>query len=102
MTKKGVMVFLFFFKKQTNKQKTAFFSFYQRSAAVPYCMIKENSSCNVTAYIQRLFVRDTGTLLIANKHLIALECFLTNAAKHGLTETQFTLICFLNEGRVFM
>lgn len=40
MTKKGVMVFLFFFKK------TAFFSFYQHSAAVPYCMIKENSTCN--------------------------------------------------------
>lgn len=59
MTKKGVMVFLFFFKK------TAFFSFYQRSAAVPYCMIKENSTCN--SIYQETFVRDTGTLFIANK-----------------------------------
>lgn len=42
MTKKGVMVFLFFFKTK-KKQKQPFFSFYQQhSAAVPYCMIKEN------------------------------------------------------------
>lgn len=47
MTKKGVMIFLFFFKKnKTNNKKKAFFSFYQHSAAVPYCMIKEHSTSN--------------------------------------------------------
>lgn len=66
MTKKGVMVFLFFFKKQ----KTAFFSFYQRSAAVPYCMIKENSKPYFEKHLSRdFFVRDTGTPFIANTRL---------------------------------
>lgn len=41
------MIFLFFFKKKQNThKKIAFFSFYQHSAAVPYCMIKEHSTCN--------------------------------------------------------
>lgn len=74
MTKKGVMVFLFFFKKKTKTRKTAFFSFYQHSAAVPYCMIKENSAC--TTIYQTFCERYWYTLYSKqNKHLIALECF---------------------------
>lgn len=38
MTKKGVTAFLFYFFFLV---AFLFFSFYQRSAAVPYCMIKE-------------------------------------------------------------
>lgn len=49
----GIFIFL---------KKTAFFSFYQHSAAVPYCMIKENSTVN-SIYQETCFVRDTGTLL---------------------------------------
>lgn len=65
MTKKGVMVFLFFFKK---KQKTTFFSFYQHSAAVPYCMIKEISSCN-SIYQETFCERNWYTLYSKqNKH----------------------------------
>lgn len=74
MTKKGVMVFLFFFNKK-KKQKTALFSFYQHSAAVPYCMIKENSTCN-SIYPETFCERYWYTLYSKqNKHLIALECF---------------------------
>lgn len=66
MAKKGVMVFFFFLQQQ--KKKQPFFSFYQHSAAVPYCMIKENSSCN-SIYPETVSVRDPGTLFIANKTL---------------------------------
>lgn len=65
MAKKGVMVFLFFLQQE---KKQPFFSFYQHSAAVPYCMIKENSSCN-SIYPETVSVRDPGTLFIANKTL---------------------------------
>lgn len=88
MTKKGVMVFLFFFRK------TAFSAFTNIQLR---CLIAWSKKTQlVITFINRLFVRDTGTLFIANKtkHLIALECFflLTNAANHGLTETKFTLV----------
>jgi len=79
MTKKGVMVFLFLLKK------TAFFSFNQRSAAVPYCMIKENSTCN-SIYQETLrerfwYTLSTNTLL----HLKVLWQTLPNMAlqKHS-------------------
>lgn len=93
MTKKGVMVFLFFFNKK-KKKKTALFSFYQHSAAVPYCMIKENSTCN-SIYPETFCERYWYTLYSKqNKHLIALECFFVCffSANHGLTETQLTFI----------
>lgn len=77
---------LFFFKKQP---------FPASTNIQLWCLIAWSKKTHlVIAYIQRLFVRGTGTLFKANKHLIALECFVKKAAKHGLIETQFTLICF--------
>lgn len=63
--------------------ETAFFSFYQHSAAVPYCMIKENTesllwiACQVTFLCENPYIRWQ-----------TLDCtwmFLTNV---GLTHTQ--------------
>lgn len=45
--------------------KTAFFSFYQHPAAVPYCMIKEKSTCDLFLFSEK----DTGTPFIASKTL---------------------------------
>lgn len=55
-------------------------------------MIKENSSCN-SLYPETLWETVVHSYSKQNKHLIALECFF--AAKHGLTETQFTFVVVL-------
>lgn len=86
MTKKGVMVFLFFFRK---KQPFSAFTNIQLR-----CLIAWSKKTQlVIAYIQRLFVRDNWFTLYSkqkqNTWLHLNVFFLTN---HGLTETQFTFI----------
>lgn len=90
MTKKGVMVFLFFFNKKKNKKQpfSAFTNIQLR------CLIAWSKKTQlVIAYTQKLFVRDTGTLFIANKTntWLHLNVFFFSA-NHGLTETQLTFI----------
>lgn len=82
---------IFIFLQNKKKTKTAFFQLLPTTFSCGALLHDQRKLQLVIAYIQRVFVRDPGTLFIAkpSKHLIALECFLTN---HGLTQSQFTCV----------
>lgn len=85
MTKKGVMVFFFFFFIQKN-------SLFQLLPTFS-CGALMHDQRKLSIYRATFCERYWYTLYnTQNKHLIALECFLTNAANHGLTDTPFTFI----------
>lgn len=65
--------FYFSSKKKQKKHKQPFSAFTNIQLQCLNAWSKKTHL--VIAYIKRLFVRDTGTPSIANKHLIALECF---------------------------